>query len=701
MKPTLKRLVASVVSIAMVATMGVSYAFADDTTTEALLNLYDHALADDGTHGDTNLEDMEYVHYEMSDIQSIFDGIESLADAKYSVSNLNLLTYYENELGMFSVKVSTSYQLSYLYYTQNPNTDNLVEYTHTATFYQEFINEYYSYMGSLMESSFGTQLLSELKSLSKDDGYYASKYLSLYEHYSSFLDNESISEEAQEIYSQITAKTNEYFTLIQTDISSVEVTFNGETTTYYELLKQYVRLYSSITSTYTSIDDVPTDTLDTYFALEDTLNATKVQYGVDNATIGQVYIDIVRLYNQFAQAQGYDSYIDLAYDYDPDEIAEISDYVKTEITPILSYYSSQASSNPTYRNVTVPAFSTTQAEDFAGEIVAQVGDEYSNVYDYLVSHDLLTLDDDYTYSQGYTAPLPEYSEALIYLTYDNEFYNWFTNGISHEFGHFVDWYENLDGFAQSSMATAENVSISFSYLCNDNLDAYFDEDTSNVLAIKGALGNTAVYLNKTLSMNDFEVYAFQNADSITTEDLDEKYLEIYEDYGLITDLISDLHYCKEYDWYVNDNQIYTQPFYMVDYALSGITALNVFGEYLDDPTTGLALFDSLYTNDYYYEDYYSMMESLGIDIYSDEYLENASNTLESYLSTKLSLLPKVGDINLDGTVDVMDLTLLKKYLLGVDISSESVEITNGDMNQDSTLNVLDLLTLKKTILGIA
>jgi hypothetical protein len=201
------------------------------------------------------------------------------------------------------------------------------------------------------------------------------------------------------------------------------------------------------------------------------------------------------------------------------------------------------------------------------------------------------------------------------------------------------------------------------------------------------------------------VYAFQNADSITTEDLDEKYLEIYRDYGLITDISYDLNYCKEYDWYVYDNQIYTQPFYMVDYALAGITALNVFGEYLDDPTTGLALFDSLYTNDDYYEDYYTMMDSLGIDIYSDEYLEDAYNTLQNYLSTKMALLSQsttatIGDINLDGNVDAMDLTLLKKYLLGVDISNEGVEISNGDMNQDGTLNVLDLLTLKKTLLNI-
>jgi hypothetical protein len=143
---------------------------------------------------------------------------------------------------------------------------------------------------------------------------------------------------------------------------------------------------------------------------------------------------------------------------------------------------------------------------------------------------------------------------------------------------------------------------------------------------------------------------------------------------------------------------------MVDYALSGITALNVLGEYFENPTSGLELFNSLYTNDYYTEDYYTMMSNIGIDIYSDEYLENASTTLENYLSTKLALLSDqsiLGDINQDGTVNVADLSLLKKYILGIDITNKNVEISNGDLNEDGNINILDLLNLKKIILGIA
>ena len=54
-----------------------------------------------------------------------------------------------------------------------------------------------------------------------------------------------------------------------------------------------------------------------------------------------------------------------------------------------------------------------------------------------------------------------------------------------------------------------------------------------------------------------------------------------------------------------------------------------------------------------------------------------------------------GDLNGDGSVDEADLTLLKQYLLG-----ENVTLTNsGDLNGDGSVNLLDLIHLNKFILS--
>ena len=58
----------------------------------------------------------------------------------------------------------------------------------------------------------------------------------------------------------------------------------------------------------------------------------------------------------------------------------------------------------------------------------------------------------------------------------------------------------------------------------------------------------------------------------------------------------------------------------------------------------------------------------------------------------------LGDVNLDGGVDVLDIVLIVNYVTGsLELSEEA--INTGDINQDSTLNVLDIVTIVNLILG--
>ena len=63
---------------------------------------------------------------------------------------------------------------------------------------------------------------------------------------------------------------------------------------------------------------------------------------------------------------------------------------------------------------------------------------------------------------------------------------------------------------------------------------------------------------------------------------------------------------------------------------------------------------------------------------------------QKYPSSYLTLF---GDINGDGSVNVMDIVLLVNYILN------DLYITEGDMNDDGTLNILDIVTLTTIILG--
>lgn len=706
MKSFFKKMVAGVSAIAMISTFSMGFVSADEETTtytaEILLNDYNRPLMEDGIHGDTNLEDMEYIHYEMSDIQDAIDSMNNLANAEYNDTNMEIFSDLEEQFNDFAVRLTTSYQLSSLYYNQEPTPENLAEYSHSENLYVEFINEYQNALKNVMSGSFGTAFLDELQLGASSGSIFAQIYEMLYEYYSSFLNSDTINEEVQAINLEITEKLSQYLQLIQVDISNVEVEYDGKTITYNELLQKYIYTYLELCE-YSNYSSIPQDALDEYYTIEQTIDDTKKAYGIDNETLGQLYIDLVKLYNDYAIASGYSSYIDMNYPYELNEINQISNDVKAYITPVLEKYSNRLERCPMFLDAVNQTYTIDEINLLTTSVISAVGEEYLDIYNYMTDHNLLVLDEDYVFSQGYTAVLQEYSQSYIYLTFNNaDFYDCFTNGITHEFGHFIDWYENVDGFGYSSMASAENVSVSFSYICNDNLDAYFnDEDVSNILCVNSAINNTLNYVNYCLSSSELEVYAFQNFDVITPSELQEKYLELNKEYGLLSDISYEIGGLKEYNSYTLTNQLYVQPFYTIDYSMAGLTALNVLNSYANDTTAGIELFDSLYTNDYYYYDYVTMMsEGLGIDVYADDYVQNIANNLDAYLSSKMSNLEQyqLGDVNLDGNLNTSDLLILKKYLLGFE-TTEFNSIT-ADINEDDNINVIDLLKLKRILLGL-
>ncbi len=153
-------------------------------------------------------------------------------------------------------------------------------------------------------------------------------------------------------------------------------------------------------------------------------------------------------------------------------------------------------------------------------------------------------------------------------------------------------------------------------------------------------------------------------------------------------------YDAEYDPYI----------YYVEISWDGYTICNSNKKY--QFTVGLYYGDTWDpTNDWSYQ---------GITICSDTY-QNGSETRTDYIcvysdgvliggiepdGTTVSDLSDgiLGDVNLDGTVSVTDIVALTKYLLGETKVLSSDAFTQADMNVDSSVNVFDLTLLKQAVL---
>lgn len=83
-----------------------------------------------------------------------------------------------------------------------------------------------------------------------------------------------------------------------------------------------------------------------------------------------------------------------------------------------------------------------------------------------------------------------------------------------------------------------------------------------------------------------------------------------------------------------------------------------------------------------------------VDIYA--IIDNISIkcNLKIYPYQKTTLL---GDCNNNGSITVIDLLLLKRYILGINVGN-TINIYNSDINTDGNVNILDIIVLKQVLL---
>lgn len=77
---------------------------------------------------------------------------------------------------------------------------------------------------------------------------------------------------------------------------------------------------------------------------------------------------------------------------------------------------------------------------------------------------------------------------------------------------------------------------------------------------------------------------------------------------------------------------------------------------------------------------------------------STGTTLSCNVTVTASAGTVLGDVNLDGTVGVLDVVALQRYLLA-DLALDDAQFVQADMNADGAVNVFDLALLKKAVLA--
>lgn len=357
------------------------------------------------------------------------------------------------------------------------------------------------------------------------------------------------------------------------------------------LLTEYRALTSDIQVTYMD----QTKSLDEWLESRnytEYLGALQAYYEQYNASIGDVFVRLVKVRQQLAAVLGYDSYAEYSYemtyerDYTPEQGDAFLNDIRTYLTPVMQ----TAENNISLSLLDYGKASEKSLYDMLQSAAQNIGGTVWDAYRFMRAYELCDIgQSSKKLDASYQTYLFDYEAPFVFLNAEGTGRDFTT--FSHEFGHFTDSYYNYG--ANEDLETAETFSQAMEFLAvtyTDNLSRK-QKETILKLNLKDLL-ETFVYQ---AAYADFEARVYTlDPDEVTLEAINDCFLQCCVDYGL---------YTPGFDFYYSQSWIdvlhfFEVPYYIISYCVSAETALQVYRLEDETPGEGVAAYFRLLDRDY-------------------------------------------------------------------------------------------------------
>ena len=303
-------------------------------------------------------------------------------------------------------------------------------------------------------------------------------------------------------------------------------------------------------------------------------------------TLGNIYIQMVKVRNQMATFMGYDGYEDYAYecvygrDYTPRQTEKLLEQIRQHLAPVYAgLQSSGAIDDMIYTPLTEDALMARlakAAQGMGGDIwqAWQFMKQYG-LYDVSVSSTKAPMSFE-DYLDSYEAP---------YLFVDAQGDTTDLLSVGHEFGHYVDAYVNYDTTYSIETAEVFSQSMEFLLLCalqDENLTKYKLLDVLDTYAQQGSFAEF-----------EHQVYALPE-DELTVERINEISLQTSKDFGYCEEGWED---CYAKSW-IDIPHFFEYPFYVISYCVSNDAAVQIYQMECKNQGDGLKEFETLLPRNY-------------------------------------------------------------------------------------------------------
>lgn len=406
----------------------------------------------------------------------------------------------------------------------------------------------------------------------------------------------------------------------------------------------------------------------------------------------QLYIEYADYINGAVKEIGLENAQDYFYqaynrDYSHSDIERLGNSVKSKVRDYFNYAVNRC------RNCNnIPASRTSLVFDdnieMLGRYACKVSDEAAGSAALLRDRGL--------YFQGgnpgstdmtYTVYLFSMKIPLIYQYLTNSNTDFGT--LVHEFGHFnamnnSSEFINYIEVGGDCIDIAELQSQGMSVLFTQYYENIYGEYAWNMELY--TLYNMLHTVASAFLVNDIEKYVFENAGSITPENVIEKFDELKSEYEIINFRLSDI------------NHIFETPFYYISYGVSALAAFELWDELYRDPDNAVRMYNDIsHVNIYNVENrFIDSIKKCGFrsDIFDPR---TVSDMLENVVYTTTGDR-FFGDVDESSAVSAADIWYLMNKIMSAEVVTDERELKKCDLDRDGKIGASDLIILKNILL---
>lgn len=304
--------------------------------------------------------------------------------------------------------------------------------------------------------------------------------------------------------------------------------------------------------------------------------------------ICEIYEELIAVRNQLKDCEGYDTYMEYAYeniynrDYSIDDIMTYREYVKTYISPLITSYMDQLDYKALMKLYRMDAPDEDALLSTMETYIPMIHEELLGSFSYFKDCHLYDIAaSDSKMEMGFTTMLYSYGLPFIFNSPYEDFSDYFT--MFHEFGHFNA------AFHSPTHVLCEANALDVSEIQSQGLELLFLHHAGDVFGENVAetvIDYQIICMLESIIdgclYDEFMEITFDNPD-YTADELSDLFDELLKEYGF-----SDWG-LKGTDW-IRVSHTFENPFYYISYSTSAMAALEIYAQSLEDMENGITTY---------------------------------------------------------------------------------------------------------------